>query len=439
MSLTAYASSRLVLSGNMNDVDLAVRFAREMPYKIAREIGFKDVREYPHNEWMREIITGKADYTLLAHRGSYKSSVLSVCIALIMVLMPYQNIIFLRKADNDVSEMIRMVKKALESEVIQSLALILYKRRIFLTESTTSSITTNLFMSASGASQLLGIGLKSSITGKHGDLVITDDICNITDRISKAERDRTKLQYQELRNICNRGGRIINLGTKWHTDDVFTLMDNIHSYDCYTTKIMTQTQIANLKSRMTPSLFSCNYELRIIPSDDVMFTDPVTGASREFVKQGEGHLDAAYYGEDWTAYTAMNIHGGKLYVYGRCWRKHIDDVQDIIVRCHTDLNEGILHMENNADKGYVAKQFKKKGVRVSTYHEKQNKHMKISTYLKYEWPDVIFVEGTDPKYIEQICDYNEDAEHDDCPDSLASLVRIMGRRKNETTEGLFMY
>ena len=423
----------------MNDVDLAVRFAREMPYKIAREIGFKDVREYPHNEWMREIITGKADYTLLAHRGSYKSSVLSVCIALIMVLMPYQNIIFLRKADNDVSEMIRMVKKALESEVIQSLALILYKKRIFLTESTTSSISTNLFMSASGASQLLGIGLKSSITGKHGDLVITDDICNITDRISKAERDRTKLQYQELRNICNRGGRIISLGTKWHTDDVFTLMDNIHSYDCYTTKIMTQAQIDELKNRMAPSLFSCNYELRIIPSDDVMFTDPKTGASMDLCKQGKGHVDAAYGGDDYTAYTAMNIVEKTLYVYGRVWHKHVDDVSAEIVRCHNMLCEGTLYLESNADKGYVAKDFRKKGLNVVTYHEQQNKHIKISTHLKYEWPDVVFVEGTDPKYIEQICDYNIDADHDDCPDSLASLIRVMAPHKNEDYDGLFMY
>lgn len=417
----------------MNDIDLAVRFAREMPYKIAREVGFKDVKEYPHNEWMREIITGKADYTLLAHRGSYKSSVLSVCIALIMVLMPYQNIIFLRKADNDVSEMIRMVKKALESEVIQSLALILYKKRIFLTESTTSSITTNLFMSASGASQLLGIGLKSSITGKHGDLVITDDICNITDRISKAERDRTKLQYQELVNIRNRGGRIINLGTKWHIDDVFTLMDNIHSYDCYTTKIMTQAQIDDLKNRMTPSLFSCNYELRIIPSDDVLFTDPQTGAPFEMAMQGESQLDAAYYGEDYTAFSSLAIHDGKYYVYGRCWRKHVDDVMDDVINAHNKLLANKLRMELNADKGYVAKQFKRRGVRVATYHETQNKHVKISSILKHEWPDVIFVEGTDPKYIEQICDYNEDAEHDDCPDSLASLIRDMGRKKDRSS------
>ena len=173
----------------MNDRDYVINSIKENPYKIAYDVGFTDVQKYPHNEWMQGIICGHDDYTLLAHRGSYKSSCLSVCIALLMVLFPQSNIIFLRKADNDVAEMIRMVKKALESDALQSISKVLYHgRAIELTESTASSITTNLFLSASGSSQLLGIGLKSSITGKHADIVITDDICNVSDRISKAER-----------------------------------------------------------------------------------------------------------------------------------------------------------------------------------------------------------------------------------------------------------
>ena len=54
-----------------------------------------------------------------------------------------------------------------------------------------------------------------------------------------------------------------------------------------------------------------------------------------------------------------------------------------------------------------------------------NKHIKISTYLKAIWTDVCFMEGTDPEYIEQICDYTEDAEHDDAPDSASCLARLL--------------
>lgn len=420
----------------MNDVRTVVQDIKKKPYKIARAVGFTDVREYPHNGWMREIINGKGDYTLLAHRGSYKSSCLSVCIALIMVLFPQKNIIFLRKADNDVAEMVRMVKKALESEAIQRLTIILYKKKLVLTESTASSVTTNLYMSPSGSSQLLGIGLKSSITGKHADIVITDDICNISDRISKAERDRTKLQYQELQNIRNRGGRIINTGTRWHADDVFSLIDEVHVFDYHDTGLISEEKAQEIRSKMSPSLFACNYELRIIASEDVIFTNPQTGADASTVEQGWAHLDAAYYGEDWTALTLMNVHDGKFYVFGKTWRKHVDDVMDEVVAWCDKFNINKLYCERNADKGYVAGKLRERGLTVSTYNEHQNKYIKIVSYLKFEWSDVIFTKGTDEKYINQICDYNENAEHDDCPDSLASLIRIQGRRKNETTDDL---
>ena len=57
------------------------------------------------------------------------------------------------------------------------------------------------------------------------------------------------------------------------------------------------------------------------------------------------------------------------------------------------------------------------------YHEDMNKYLKITSYLKGAWQDVIFVAGTDKEYINQVCDYNENADHDDAPDSLASIIR----------------
>ena len=57
--------------------------------------------------------------------------------------------------------------------------------------------------------------------------------------------------------------------------------------------------------------------------------------------------------------------------------------------------------------------------------------MKIVTYLKVMWKNVIFVDGTDAEYIEQICDYYEDAEHDDAPDSAASVARLFYPKLNK--------
>ena len=400
----------------MNDVEYTIDVIKNHPYVIAQDVGFKDVKLFPHNEWMHEMLTGTTDYTLLAHRGSFKSSVLSVCIALFMIVKPDSNIIFLRKADNDVTEMIRMVKKALESETLQHISKVLYKRQIELKESTASTITTNLYMSASGASQLLGIGLKSSITGKHADLVITDDICNVLDRISKAERDKTKLQYQELQNIRNRGGRIINLGTKWHAEDVFTLMDNINVYDCYHTGLISDEQLQKIRNSMSPSLFACNYELRIIAAENALFeTPPQFFDKPELLRDGIAHVDAAYGGEDYTAFTCGKRVGDTLYMYGRMWHTHVDTCLEKILADCDRLQCAPIYCENNGDKGFLGREIKRlnPNMPVRTYAEKENKYIKISTYLRKWWNNILWLEGTDPEYLSQIMDYTEDAEHDD--------------------------
>lgn len=423
---------------NKEAIKEVVDLIRNYPYLIARDVGFSDVREYPHNSWMKHIINDDDDYTLLAHRGSYKTSVLSVCIALMMLVFPWKNIIFLRKADSDVAEMIRMVRKALESETFRRLSIILYKRPIVLIKASESEITTNLYKSASGSSQLLGIGIKSSITGKHADIVITDDICNISDRISKAERERTKLQYQELQNIKNRGGRIINTGTKWHSEDVFSLIDDIDICDCYHTGLISPEKLQKIKDSMIPSLFACNYELRIIASEDVIFTDPQTGAGIDTVKQGLMHLDSAFYGEDYTAWGIMSKHGGKYYLYGKCKRKHVEDCYADIMADYERFCCGKLYNESNADKGFVARDLRKMGAKVILYPERENKYIKIVTHLKAIWKDLIFVDGTDKEYIDQICNYYEDAEHDDAPDDASSLARLLYPKNEQVYQSLFM-
>lgn len=408
-----------------------LQLVRSEPYRIANEVGFLDIQEYPHNEWMLEILYGEdEEYTLMAHRGSYKSSCLSVCIALIMVLFPEDNIIFLRKADNDVTEMLRMVKKALESRFFQNFVSLYYDRPLILAESSSSSITTNLYCSASGASQLIGIGLKSSITGKHANIVITDDICNVNDRISRAERERTNLQYQELQNICNRGGRIINLGTKWHNEDVFTLMNNIHTYDYKKTKLISSQKIAYLKKKMLPSLFACNYELKIIASEDIIFRDPRTGAETRLALNGFMQVDCAYDGEDYTAMTICHKTEDKYYIFGKMWRKHCLECENEIDRYYKQFLCTAVYNEKNADKGMYAQKLRARGMHVIGYDESQNKYMKIATYLLDEWENVYFCEGTDKAYIDQICEYNIEADHDDAPDSLASAVRVKWHKQS---------
>ena len=407
----------------------AVDFLKRKPYKLGHLLGFKKLTEL-HNNWIVDMLIGKEDKTLQAHRGSYKTTCVSIVLALIIILLPKLKTLFIRKTDDDVKEVISQVKKILESQQVKYFVKCIYGVDLRLTKQNATEINTNLSADIKGTSQLVGMGTGSSLTGKHFDRIFTDDIVNLQDRTSKAERDRIKGIYQELHNVKNRGGRIYNTGTPWHKDDAFSIMPKPETWDCYSTGLIDDAELEEIRSKMTASLFSANYELKHIADDDVIFTTPQTGAEPHLVEQGLCHTDAAYGGEDYTAFTIARKYNGKIYVYGRLWHKHIDDVQDEIKTLISQFNGGVMYCENNGDKGYLGKEFRRKGVRVSIYHENMNKFIKITSYLKACWRDVVFVAGTDEEYINQICDYNENAEHDDAPDSLASLIRKMWNKKD---------
>ena len=398
------------------------------PEVIGREVGFADLLPI-HGRWIREMVLGTEDYTLQAHRAAFKSSCLAVAISLMMILYPTKNIIFVRKADNDVSEMLRMVSKILHSPCFARLVAIIYHGvKLQVTEEASDHLSTNLWTSPMGSPQLLGIGMKASITGKHAEVVITDDICNITDRVSKAERERTKLQYQELQNIRNRGGRIINLGTPWHKDDVFSLMPNIHRYDCYATGLISKDELARIRASMIPSLFAANYELRHVATGEALFEiAPQTGADPMLIRDGIAHIDAAYGGDDYTAFTCARRRGDTIYLYGRLWKKHVDRVLPEILAQVDRLMVAPIYVETNGDKGFLHKEIREKDHYARSYAETENKLIKISTYLRKWWPHIVFVEGTDLDYINQILDYTENADHDDAPDSAACVCRILGK------------
>ena len=398
------------------------------PIQVGHWIGFKDFTEM-HNEWLRSFLYTKDDQTLQGHRGSFKTTTLSLFLAIHCVIAPNESTMFFRKTSNDVAEIMRQTGNILQSGCMSTIVQILYGKQLILTKNSNFEISTNLTTSIKGSAQIVGLGIGTSITGKHADIVVTDDIVNINDRLSQAERERTKIAYQELQNIKNRGGRFINTGTPWHKDDAFTLMPNPKKYPWNVTGLITPEQAKDIKSHMTNSLFAANYELKHIADDDVIFDNPQTGADPALVEQGYSHCDAAFYGEDWTAFTILAIHDGKYYVFGKCWRKHIDDVMNEVVIWHNKFMCKKLYNERNADKGYVARALRNKGIKVVSYDESQNKYIKIVSYLKFVWKDVIFVEGTDEKYIDQICEYSENAEHDDCPDSLSSLIRAIGGKK----------
>lgn len=398
------------------------------PYKIGHWVGFKDLTAL-HNEWLRSFLYADEDQTLLAHRGSFKTTVLSLFLALHIVIDPNRNVLFFRKTDDDVAEVITQSQKILKSSCMRQIVRNLYGVDLKILKENNSEIHTNLCTSSRGVSQLVGLGIGTSVTGKHADIVVTDDIVNLKDRISKAERERTKTLYMELQNICNRGGRFINTGTPWHKEDAISIMPNIRKYDCYSTGLIARDKLEGLRQSMSDSLFAANYELKHIADAEAIFKNPKFIKNDALIHGGLAHIDAAYDGEDGTAYTAMNrLKDGRIIGFGKLWRRHVDDCLQEIKTLHRQLQIGSVSCEKNADKGYLAKELAGMGFRAEVYSESMNKYIKISTFLRKNWGNIFWLEDTDPEYINEILDYSEFADHDDSPDSAASLLRKMENR-----------
>lgn len=407
------------------------------PVSIANKLGFSLLNEM-HNEWMRDMLVGNGDETLQAHRGSYKTTCVAICLYLYVIFLPNLKIAFIRKTDADIKEIVRQVKKMLENPFTHAMVMEFWETDFVITVSNATEISTSLTNDPRGGSQLVGMGIGGSITGKHFDIIFTDDIVNVEDRTSKAERERTKIFYQELQNIKNRGGRIFNTGTPWHKEDAFEIMPKPKKYSVYDTGLISDVEQAEIRSKMLPSLYAANYELKHIASEDVIFINPNLNADPALLQNcNYCHIDAAYEGSDYTAFTICEKKQGKYYVYGKIWRKHVDDCTAEIISIRKSFLAGRIYCEDNGDKGYLAKELRKQGETVTTYHESMNKMLKIATYLKFNWEDVYFVQGTDQAYIQQILDYTEEAEHDDAPDSLACLIRLQFNKKDEKYSSIF--
>ena len=99
----------------MNRKD-AVNFLITKPYKLGHLLGFKKLTEL-HNEWILDMVRGKDDSTLEAHRGSYKTTCVSISLALIIILLPNVRTMFMRKTDTDVKEIIKQVQKILKLSI----------------------------------------------------------------------------------------------------------------------------------------------------------------------------------------------------------------------------------------------------------------------------------------------------------------------------------
>lgn len=412
-----------------------LRMIARYPHLIGWLVG-KDRLTVQHSDWIRELWLPNRHTGLQAHRGAYKTTaVTEVGIVWRLLFHPDNRIALMRETWTTANDTLKTIASYMQHEAVQELFRALHNSYPVATTSRDGRLTYAFKGTITKEGSVDAYGVDTLPTGSHYDDFLADDIVTIRDRFSKAKRDTTRENLREvMTNILDPGKFARVVGTPWAKMDAWEMLAKMGvlpaRYDVYSTGILTTEQIEEKRSLTTRSLFAANYELEHVNSDDLIFGEPTFGDWVPSKKKIVAHLDAAYGGADTTCLTVMQERpDGSIQAWGKRYvghvEKHVKDIQtELQIRgCRW------VCMEDNGDKGFLAKLIRKREgnylLRAETYHEGQNKHIKIVSYLGHHWNDITWALDTDPEYMAQNCDYAEGLEPDDAPDSGASLLRAV--------------
>ena len=394
----------------------------EQPHKLGHLLGFTDLQPF-HSEWIKAYWLGSD--ALQAHRNSFKTtSCIEVGYLWYSLLYPESTVLLIREEMTNAMNTVVAISQLLQGPEMLYLYRELYGIKDFVLKKDNKDsivLPTKRVVTIEGSLDSSGVG--SSLTGRHYDKIICDDIITVKDRISKATRDQKKLFIMELENIKKSSGSISISGTPWHKDDGFSLFDNIRKFPIGSIHIpgMTAERVEEIRKRTTASLFAANYMLKHISNENRIFPDPVYGEFKCISPMA--WLDPAYNGTNCTALTMVDDIAGTLYVKGWVWRQDVTELYDKIVTILGNHSCGSLYVETNADKGLSVRDLSRVYPAVIGKNEHENKHIKIVSWAKQYWPDIVFASDCQDEYLTQVLDYEEGQEPDDAPDSLASMIR----------------
>lgn len=383
-----------------------------------------------HSEWIKYLWDGPQDEfrALQAHRGSYKTTAMAVGIVRWMLFHPDDRIAVIRKTFTDAAEVVDIISQMMDLPEIKALFKFAQGHVPRTQVRRYGKLRYNFKYHITPEGNVNAHGLDGSIVGKHYDVIWMDDFITLRDRISTADRDKTKELLREIiTNIIDPGKRVIFTGTPWHRDDAWNIVPaEMRKYNVEQCGILSEKEVEQKKKTTTPFLYALNYDLKITVDEGCLFADPNRIRNWDFLERNVyAQLDAAYDGDNHCALTIMSRkkNTDTFQAVGWVYEGNVKDwIPEVVKKCN-QYRAKKIYVENNADKGYTADKLKEYGLSVGPYDESMNKHIKISTLLYEVWDKILWIEETEDGYLNQIIDYREGQEPDDAPDSASSLVR----------------
>lgn len=417
-----------------------------------------------HSQMWREL-WGRPDgehTAQMGHRGLFKSTIqVEIGCPLWLMFHPEDRIGIIRKTFSAAAEQLAVIRRIMEQDEVRDLFRYVHGKAPEFTTKKDDELTWDFKTSFTKEGSIGAYGINQLPTGLHLDRALCDDITTKEDRYSKAEREKTIRNLQELlSNIIDRGKTVMINGTPWHKDDIWSkvlekfgvIPNGIKKYPRSATGIISDVEFAKISQTTTPALLAINYDLKHVASEDLLFS---TKAGERIWSNDHhtvaAHLDAKFDGDCTTALTFMQelpekAPNGRNWIQVSGWSspKHVELIlDDIVDRC---IRKRVRHFynETNPDKGMtyraIMAKFAERGYRINiskpheiyNYHEGTNKQYKIQTHLLRHWQNLLWDIDCDPEYSNMVMDYQEGAEPNDAPDSAASLLRAF---YDDTTNG----
>jgi hypothetical protein len=406
---------------------------RRCPHRLGRYLGYDRLTPL-HSEWIRQLWDKPGSHALMAFRGSFKTT--SCCILGIiryLLFKPDARIFIIRKTFTDANSVIMAVSKMFEKREVNVLFTLAHGFGPRKIKDGGGIIDFNFKGTVTTEPSLKAFGITQSITGRHADVIIADDIIGLRDRTSRAERENVKEHIREIAgNVIDPGATLIFLGTKWARNDGWDTIGEfteIKKYPLSKYNFFAPGEIEEKTSRLTPFLAAINYELEITADESLLFQNPRRGGAWQDTRQAVAQLDTAFDGSHYCALTIaapVRKDGNDQYYQaaGFIYAGNVEDWEPEIEGLCEKYRVKTLYVEKNADKGACAKRLQKRGLNAVSYTESMNKAVKISTYLYQAWRFIEWAPETRDEYLEQILDWKEGGEPDDAPDSAASLFRL---------------
>jgi hypothetical protein len=273
--------------------------------------------------------------------------------------------------------------------------------------------------------------LKSgSKRGRHPKKIIMDDPVT-EDDVQESARRVAKRTYDELYKICP---HICIIGQPVHKADLYeSLRPLVKKMEVPhgTIPELDHDLEAQKLAGVSEESISCSYHLVVkaenpSPFEKVQYIDAFPpGESVAFI-------DPSFKGIDYTAMSTCRGYFSGIAVKGKVWKKSWDTCLDDIVKEVKENNIKRLAFEVNSlgDMPITILRGRLPNVGIVAITSSGHKHSRIMAAGIFA-DSIYLCKTSDRIYIDQVIQYEYNAQHDDAPDSLASLMTWIGLVKGK--------